>query len=137
MKALKLSGYTKNTAWRDLQWKKIHNKNVILSNYGDIHPFEGGPIFTCENLMLDGCNKNFLAYWLDKQTFPFARQVYIYSHPCDYYVLNRNFEKIYLHETFQKYKDRWWSKCDNIEIIQDSEYMRILKCFDREDINMS
>lgn len=125
----------KNALWRDLQGKKIHNKSVILTKYGDIHPFADGPVFACNNLVLDECDKNFLAYWLNKTTFPNAKNIYIKSHPCDRYVLNHEFEKVYLHEQYKRYKDRWWPLLDNISVINDGDYEQFLEDheFDSEE----
>lgn len=120
--------------WHDLQGKTIYNKNVVLSRYGDIHGFPEGPVFKCENLVLDQCDKNFLCYWLHKQTFPNVKQIFIGSHPCDHYVLPRNFQEIHLHERFKRYKDRWWSHLDNIKTIFDSDYNKILESYDNEEI---
>jgi hypothetical protein len=51
-KALELNGgYSSNKFfWKDLQGKTITNNTVILSHFGDIHPFENPPNFTCKTL---------------------------------------------------------------------------------------
>jgi hypothetical protein len=147
MKALKLNGmptphYTNatkkgsyiNMSWKDFKNKTIRNNNVILTGYADIHLFSNGPIFLCENLFLDNCNKNFLAYWFDRKTFPNIRKAYIGSHPCDHYVLSNKFNEIYLHEAFAHYKNRWWSNLDNIKIITNTNYVNMLESYDGENI---
>lgn len=125
------------TEWNDLKGKFIRNKTVILSRYGDIHPYANGPRFLCDTLFLDGCDKNFLAYWLNRRTFPVASKIYIGSHPCDHYVLKRMSSQIYLHEFHSQYKDRWWRDLDNIEIISDADYKKAMESYGNENINMA
>jgi len=121
----------------DLKGKVINNKNVILTRYGDIHPYENSPVFNCETLFLNHCNKNFLAYWLNKKTFPNTTTVYVDSHPCDDYVLTKRFDTIYLHEKFLKYKMMWWQNLDNVKMISDSEYRKALQMYHDEDMIVS
>lgn len=123
--------------WNDLKGKIIRNETVILSRYGDIHAHANGPRFLCHTLFLDGCDKNFLAYWLNRRTFPLTYNIYIASHPCDHYVLKRIPCKIYLHEFHSHYKDRWWSDLDNIEIITDADYKKAMESYTSENINMA
>ncbi len=120
--------------WEELKGKKINNKNVILSKYGDIHPFANGPVFTCENLFLNHCDKNFLCYWFNKNTFPNVNTVYICSHPCEPYVLTDKFNKIYLHTHYKKYKERWYPHLDNVKIISDYRYQLMIGLYYNENI---
>jgi hypothetical protein len=128
--------------------KTIKNKNVILSRYGDIHPFKNGPIFECDTLFLQCCDKNFLAYWLGHTTFPKLQKLYVDSHPCDSYTLcdyvhleNGDLKKIsayneiYLTENFYKhYKNRWWSDIDNIKSITFSDFEKEMKKYESEEL---
>ena len=114
--------------WKDLKGKVINNKNIILSRYGDIHPFSNGPVFNCENLIMEGCDKNFVYYWMNQQTFPNAKNVYLNSHPCDYDVLGRQFKNIYLHESYSRYKERWGGK--NVKVISDKDYESLINTYE-------
>jgi hypothetical protein len=80
------------------------------------------------------CDKNFLAYWFHKRIFPNVTNVFIDSHPCDYYVLNRNFGNIYLHEKYIRYKQLWWSSSTNVKMISEEEYQFNLTKYKNEDI---
>lgn len=125
----------KNTDWKELQGKIISNKNVILTRYGDIYPFINVPIFECENLIIDECDKNFIAYWLNKQIFPNVRKVYIASCISDPHVLREtNFQEIYLHECNFPYKEKWWSNFNNIKLINDTDYQKIVNSYTNEEM---
>ena len=150
MRALRLSRYTSlgdgslGIRWEDMKGKVITNKNVILHEYGDIHPFRNGPVFNCENLFIHRCNENFVGYWLKNTTFPFVKTVFIGSHPCENYTLITDdgkyfdrkiiskFDNIYLHEKYARYKHRWWPNIDNIKIITSSDYEKEINKFERE-----
>lgn len=121
-----------NWNWQDLADKKITNKTVILSSYGDIHPFKPIPVFLCETLVLHLCDKNFLAYWLNKSVFPNVKTIYIGSHPCEYYVLTRDLGNIHLHEKYERYKSRWWSNLDNVKLISAKDYDCFVESFTSE-----
>jgi len=125
--------------WHDLSGKIIHNKNVVLTQYGDVH-FYNGPVFMCEKLFLIQCDKNFVFHWMDKRTFPNLREVYIGSHPCEPCVLTDNkFDTVYLHEAYTSYKEMWWPDEENVKLISDENYEAALKNYDEvsEEIIMS
>lgn len=117
--------------WNDLSGKVIHNKNVVLAKYDDIH-FFNGPVFLCEMLFLIQCDKNFAFYWLDNRTFPNLKEVYLGSHPCESSVLTRNQVNVHLHETYTSYKESWWWNNDNINLISGETFEAILKEYDGE-----
>jgi len=131
-----VSNAFKNVNWHDLKGKTITNKNVILTRYGDVHGFDNSPVFTCETLFLDSCDKNFIAYWLNKGTFPNVKTVYLDSHPCDHYCLPKDIDKIYLHSAWRRYKERWWSNRDNIELIDDEAYKTQLSSYAEDSEEM-
>lgn len=145
MKPLHISSM--DIPWESLDGKTIKNKNVILSRYGDIHPRFDGPIFECETLFLDCCDKNFLAYWLTRNIFPKVQKLYLGSHPCDFYTLilssNENgiykrvskFNEIFLTEDYYRhYKARWWPDIDNIESITKSDYEKEMASYECEEM---
>lgn len=126
------TSYT-TTKWNSLQGKIITNKNVILERYGDIHPFQNHPIFECETLFLNSCDKNFIAYWLHPNIFPNVKQIFLSSHPCDSDTPLKKFNKVYLHEKYSGYKKRWWPSDDNVEIITDVDYITELNKYNESE----
>lgn len=150
-KILKLETYGLNWSGRDEQkadWLKYQNKyilnfSVVLINWAHIHPSKNDPIFACEELFLDYCDKNFLRYLFKQKTFPNLRKVYLASHPADWYVLdnpwinNGNIEVFLLDCYFDWFKERWWQILDNIKKISKQDYDDYLKSFETEEISMS
>lgn len=116
LSALKLfnhtSSHTKNT-WNSLNMKLVKNKTVILQGFGDLHPYKDGPKFLAEKLFVRRCDKNFVFYWINKQTFPNMKELYLLSHPCEPRVLRQNIPTIYLADNFHRYKKRWAEDLDN------------------------
>lgn len=78
-----------SNVWQKLAGKSIYNKIVVLQQMGDIHPFNPTPIVNCETLIVDGCDKNFVYYWVGnefrgpKKTFPKVKEIFLNSHPCE------------------------------------------------------
>jgi len=93
--------------WIKLRGKKILNRNILLTQYGDIHPFPGIMFPLAENIFIDKCDKNFVYYWADKYTFPSARNLYLRARPCESEVLSRDFETMHMTNNFSRYADRW------------------------------
>ena len=121
--------------WEELKNKTIKNESVMLSRFGDIHPFSHGPIFHCETLILNICDKNFLCYWFNKRTFPNLKTTYIASHPCDFYVLDRSdMGLIFLTEDYKHYKHRWWPNNDNVQLITSTTYEELLSQLENTSI---
>jgi hypothetical protein len=123
--------------WHDLQNKRIYNTNIILTRYGDIHPFYDGPVFTCKNLFLDHCDKNFIYYWLNRRTFPNVQNVYLGSHPCKPNVLRRDFAQIHLHEAYRNYKKKWAHENNNIQIITEEKYDEMIQYYENEELKFN
>ena len=108
---------------------------MILKNYNDIHPFNDGPKFAADTSHFAECDKNFVYYWLNKNTFPNVKSVYLLSHPCDMRVLHRNFNVIYLRDIFyQRYKTRWAKPLDNIVYVEYGQAILNMIKFDPQEI---
>jgi hypothetical protein len=134
-----LSDYSNQSIGVDLNnmsGKVIHNKNVILAKYDDVH-FFNGPVFLCEILFLIQCDKNFAFHWLTDRSFPNLREVYLASHPCEPVVLIRNQSiDVYLHDTYIGYKEAWWPDRENIKLISGESFETALRQYDDESEEM-
>jgi hypothetical protein len=117
--------------WGLLKGRVIRNRNVILEKYGDIPPFANGPIFKCETLIMDGCDENFVAYWLNKKTFPNVKCIYMGS-PWDGHAL-LTCQEVYFHEYYKNYKERL-RHGSNIKLISDSEYKQFLANYQNDNL---
>ena len=128
------------------QFVKLSNKvitcpKVIFTQCMDIHPFSKGPIFDhARYVYLDGCNKNFVYYWLNRKTFPNVQKIYLNSHPCQSNVLHR-FAKykandyvtmvgiydqryaipIVLSDNYERYKTRWFKELNNVSTMSNDK----------------
>ncbi|BCS83515.1 hypothetical protein QLL95_gp0608 [Cotonvirus japonicus] len=122
--------------WCDFTNKKIYNDIVILDGYPGINPTIK-PYFTCKTLFVDSCDKNFVYYFIDKSSFPFVKNLYLGSHPCEPEVLWRKFDNIYLLDKYSTYKERWSKNNDNIKIISDTDFIKELQDHRFEDIKLS
>jgi hypothetical protein len=91
------------------EWFGIGNMSGYVKltvNYcGDIHPYDGPKFPDVEILVMNGCDKNFVYYWLNKRIFPNVKEIWLNSHPCDSSVLGR-FKNaiIYLSDRFERFK---------------------------------
>lgn len=119
--------------WIKLQGKKILNKNILIKDYGDVHPFPGIMFPLAENIFMDGCYKNFVYYWANKFTFPNAKKLYLRSHPCECDVLRRDFETINMTEDFSRYADRWGLA--NLYLMTDEEYSNLINSYNDESMH--
>ena len=130
----RITQFPASSAWENLYGKTIKNKTIVLDQFGDIHPCSNGPIFTATDLFMLNCNKNFVYYWMNSYTFPNISTIYLASHPCEIQVFYRQFNKIYLHENYCSYKNRWAANLDNVHIITDQDLKLELLKYDGEEI---
>ena len=144
LRALKLTNYRvpnskpenpilyKKTEFEELEGKTIHNQNVILMRYAN-SIFKNGPIFKCHTLFLDECNENFIAYWLNRQTFPNVTTIFLNTPPCQSkYVLSNKFQEIYLHEDYRFCIHSWPD--NNIKLISDRDYRFFVNDYEEENM---
>lgn len=119
-------------AWTKL--KTVSPATCILSQLGDIHPHNDGPIIKAHTVVLDQCDKNFVYYWLDERTFPCMKELILNSHPCDpgvvRWMVKRPHIRISVHENWYRYINRWNHNGDieapHIKPISDVEYRKLL-----------
>lgn len=107
-------------------------------NYGNVQIFSSDkPIFKCKTLFLDKCDKNFVCFWLEKNIFPNTENIYIGSHPCEPYTLNRDdMGNMFLHNNYQRFKHMWWPNCDNVKMISDQDYQKLLDSYEDDEIKL-
>jgi len=109
--------------WQALNGQSIGNSVVYVTDCGDLHPYSNGPVFTgAKIVIIRGCDKNFVYYWVNSSRFPQAEEVYILCHPCEPAVLHR-FRKgtIYLVDWYQNYKNRWAEERESLVIVKSEE----------------
>jgi len=65
---------------------------------------------------------------LRSSNFPEIKTIFIDSSPCDREVLLRFPENvtIYLSDKFKRYKERWWQKENNIQIIAHEHIQKMI-----------
>jgi hypothetical protein len=125
--------------WHNLTNKRVLNRVVHISKCGDITPYKNGPVFLANKVFVTDCDKNFVFYWLDKQTFPVATEIYLSSHPCEPFVFNQ-FSKLYLSDRFSNYKKRWGHAgiiCVKDQSIEDDINDHSIEPIQTEDIKQN
>jgi len=116
------------TGWETL--KRVDHFQCFLIQLGDIHPFYPGPVINCPMVVIDRCDKNFVYYWLNRETFPYMKRLVLGSHPCEPKVIAfleeeaKNGTQIYIKEHWERYVIRWGYNPTNIKIISNDIYER-------------
>lgn len=129
-KAIEING---DAEWFDLRGN-IDAASVRIARCGDIHPYANGPIFSrAHAVQLDGCDKNFVYYWLNTYTFPVAKEIILNSHPCEMDVLCRFRDQavMYLDPRFSRYKERLGNYVGDSVVIIDSDRILAIKTLQR------
>ena len=130
--------------WHDLQNKLIHNKNVIINGFGDIHPFENPPIFiNAENVFFHHNYKYFTYYWLNRKIFPRASNFYLNGDPCDGPIFKRNLNIYVIEDEYftakryageASYKEGIFIKNNPlIHEIKNDDYENLINSFEEEE----
>lgn len=124
-------GRTAATSWHALKNRVILNERVIITDQGDIHPFRdgSGPVFKSKQVLVEGCDKNFICYWVGRHTFPKALKIVLDNHPCDQVVFNRYSHEInrgtelLLPSYYRRYYEYWASQdATNIQILESADF---------------
>lgn len=107
--------------WFALRDKRLLNAAVVLEYMGDIHP-EFQCRIDAKRVLVKNCDKNFVYYWLKPQsTLADTTELYLNSHPCEGNVLwawgNCPGKKLFLHEHYATYKERWAHDIDNVIVL--------------------
>lgn len=119
--------------------KIVQNDNVIIRRCYDVTPYTKGPIFiNCKTVFFEKCDKKMIYYWLNLFIFPNVENIYLLeSHPCDLSVFCRFYNtntKIYLSESYSKYKDKWAKSNDNVVILTCDQMVPLINTYVDEDI---
>jgi hypothetical protein len=89
---------------------------VDIVGCGDFHPFSLGPVFPrAKTVFLRNCDKNFIYYWMQPHYFPYAKRIFLDSHPCEFPTVHRFAKQgtVYVRDGYyRQYLDRWWTKED-------------------------
>jgi hypothetical protein len=127
-KILQLDGHT--TCWRSLRGiKYIHNQNILLSNYHDDVRMHDGPVFSnAKNVFIYDCDKNFVYRWLNNETFPVAKKIYMDSYCPNSSILSYRFDTIY---AVDSYGNNMRENSD-INIITEEDWDFFLRRYDIE-----
>jgi hypothetical protein len=120
--------------WEHLKNTKIHNENVLIAGFGDIHPFPNPPIFdNVKRVFLHHNYKYFHYYWINNKVFPSNPTIYMYGHPCDTPVLQRGF-KMFIVGTDYYTAKRYSPNNPNIEQISEEEYGELIEDCEEEEL---
>ncbi len=121
--------------WTTQIGKIIYKDIIIVKNMGNFHTQEKQLQFYCNTLILQDCNKEFVAEWLRPHMFPTVKIIYLLSHPCDsdlferwYYSLLKP-PTIYLSNNYSQYKLGWANYMENVKILNVDELNLIKKFY--------
>lgn len=136
----KIAVIHRNTQWLKLKNKIIHNDNIVIQYCNEIHYAEE-PIFNCKTVFIGKCDQKFVNDWINKNTFPNIKQIYLLeSHPCQPNLFNR-FEHLnttfYLSDTYHYYKRQWAKNLNHVMILSVSDMKKILYTYEEEEINVT
>ena len=123
----------------ELTNKIVQNNNVIISRCYDVNPHIKGPTFiNCKTVFFEKCDKNIIFNLVNLSTFPNVNSIYLLeSHPCDLSVFCRFYNtdtKIYLSESYSKYKDKWAKRNDNVIILNCDQMVPLINTYVDEDV---
>jgi hypothetical protein len=121
---------SKSYPWKSLvnSTNGVYKHSVVrLSNYGDVLTTRRKIVFLADVVFVEKCNRNFVYHWVNLMTFPNAKKLYLASDPCQADVLMRQFDHIYLHEKYAKYKEAWVKNGDWVTIISEETYIKELE----------
>jgi DNA-directed RNA polymerase len=126
---------TSSQGWRDLAGKTVKSNVTVIKGMGDIHTFSPKPIIQSPMVIMEGCNKNFVYYWLlrHKEVFPILKTLYLSSHPCEPVVLQclgKTNISVYLDESHWRYKNRWAPEANNILKISSHAMKGVCQLYD-------
>lgn len=117
-----------------LKNKRILNKSVYLTGFGDVAPFANPPIFSeAQYVFLIHNYKHFLYHWLTPQIFPNKPIIYLKGDPCDREVLERGFKMRILTEDYL-IATKYSPHNSNISEITEEEFEKIFEDYEEEDM---
>ena len=118
--------------WSALKGTTITNKVLMLTDMGLDNNIQG-PTVLSPTVILDRCDKNFVAYHGTAGTLPHTTTLYLNSHPCEPYVLDswarRLDATVYLTDWYKGYKTRWAPDAETIVLVDQKELLQTLQRF--------
>lgn len=121
----------RNTEWYKLEGKVFLNKNVFLGGLFCCSAGVRVSFPNCKTLFVDKCDKNFVYFYIDKRRFPNVEEVYLNASPCDSKIFYEGF-KIHLTENYKRYKERWASRDDKVDVITEEQFNQELAKYKEE-----
>ena len=109
------------------------DKSVLFKDISDCSTWDTFPYTT--TVIINNCDKNFIYYNLNTNTFPSLERLVTNSNPCDFGVMHRFATKDnyvgYIHSVqYYKYLGSWWYKTTrHVKEITDEDYNDFLNDF--------
>jgi len=120
--------------WDDLKNTKIHNQNIYISDFDDVHPLSKPPIFdNAKVVFLDNNYHYFHLYWLKRIIFPSNPVFYINGYINYACVLESGF-KIFLTPHNYGCAKLISPNNDLIDKIEIEDYNKLLNEYEAEKI---
>lgn len=125
------------TNWKSLADQKFENmENLIVKCGYDIHPFDPSPTFKTKNLFLHRCDKNFLYYWLNNETFQGVENIFLYySHPCERIVINEQTANLFIESSFEELLKRWNISPSKYSILTEKQEDNLKRYFSLYEVD--
>lgn len=104
----------------------IRDPTCIFAEMPDIH--ERGPLVLSQRVIFDCCDKNFIYYHLNKDTFRRTDTIILNSHPCEPKVVRYLQDeadrgvKVYFTEPWKLFVQKWAHSGSRIKILPKDEY---------------
>lgn len=127
-----------SSSLRNLARKQVHNDIALIKNVGfENHKFINHPEFLSKHIFVEGCDKNYVYYYVNHTNFPNLEELYLMSHPCEPNTLWRFYnKKVYLSDFYKNYKKRWAPENENLIILSHDEMLNMLNSYKEEPVKI-
>lgn len=123
--------------WKQLLNTKIHNENILISDFPQEPPYQNPPIFdNAKIVFLDNNYEKFHYYYLNKYVFPNNPTFYVNGYIRNQYELQQGF-KIFLTPKHYDCAKRISPNNNLIDKIEIEDYVMLFKEYRTEDVFMS
>lgn len=132
---LRIKPVTTSCQWKDLSKLEIHNENVLISHFHDVHPFPNPPIFTnAKNIIMDNTYHYFHYYWINKKIFPTMPKFYIDGYISYAFLLEQGYE-MYLTDFWYGYANKISPNNNLVKSITTQDFNDIVNSYEEEPLN--